>query len=139
MWMALALGGCMGHTVPPEPAPLDWDGFWMTFRAAAVAHDRAVLRGLMSAKFDYTFGDGEPTPEKAFAFWDRAEIRGWEALGEVAATSAVEYVPPPQWEMKGKVKIAPPAAAQAGYRQWRAVFEQQADGEWRFAAFLQGD
>lgn len=137
--LALAAFGCAGHTVPPEPAAEDWNGFWKRFQAAATSRDRAALRGIMTDKFDFTFGDGAPTPENAFSFWDKPGIHGWEALSEVAASSAVDYVPPPQWELKGKVRVAPPQAIAEGYRQWRAVFAQQSGGEWRFAAFLQGD
>lgn len=135
----LTLCGCVVHTVPPEPKPLDWDGFWKVFRDASLVRDRATLRSIMTDKFDYTFGGGEATPENAFAFWDRAEIGGWEALAEAARKGAVDYTPPPQWEAKGRVRIAPPEASQEGYRQWRAVFEQQTGGEWRFTAFLHGD
>lgn len=141
LWLSLALAGCIGHGVRPAPEvePRDWDEFWKVFQTAAAVHDRSALRPLMTAKFDYSFGDGAPTPEKAFAFWDRGEIGGWQALAGVAKTNAVEYVPPPQWELKGKVRLAPPQAAAPGYRGWRAVFERQTDGEWKFTAFLQGD
>jgi len=136
---ALVSGGCTGHGVPPEARAQGWDGFWTNFRTAAAARDRGALEPMMTARFDYTFGDGQATPANAFAHWDREEIRGWEALREAAKGSAVDYAPPPQWELKGRVKIAPPEAGQAGYRGWRAVFEQQAGGEWKFVAFLQGD
>lgn len=139
--LAWTLSGCVGHGVRPAPEhePQDWPGFWKSFQTAAAAHDRTALRPLMASKFDYTFGDGAATPENAFAFWDRSEIGGWRALAEVAKEGAVDYVPPPQWELKGKVRLAPPQAVAPGYRQWRAVFAQQADGEWKFTAFLQGD
>lgn len=135
----LALSGCTQEAVHPGAArPPGWDTFWDGFRKAAAARDRQALRAVMAERFDYTFGDGASDAGAAFAFWDREEIQGWAALGSTVSRGAVDYVPPPQWELKGRVKIAPPEAAAPDYRGWRAVFEEQPGG-WRFVAFLQGD
>lgn len=120
-------------------APASWESFQADFRKAVNARDAARLRPLMSEKFQYTFGDGIPTPDHAFQFWERSEIKGWDALQEIARQEAIDFTPPPQWGLKGKVKLAPPEAAKDGYRQWRAAFEQQPDGSWRFVSFLNGD
>lgn len=143
--LLLAACLCACAPAPPQPAaqqaaaPNSWGNFYAAFRKAADARDPAALRPLMSDKFEYTFGDGTPTPENAFTFWGRSEIQGWDALKQVAAAQAVDFTPPPQWGLKGKVKLAPPEAAKDGYRQWRAAFEQQPDGSWRFVSFLSGD
>lgn len=129
-------------TAPVEQkaaAPASWESFHADFRKAVNARDTAKLRPLMSEKFQYTFGDGTPTPDHAFQFWERSEIKGWDALQEVARQEAIDFTPPPQWGLKGKVKLAPPEAAKDKYRQWRAAFEQQPDGSWRFVSFLSGD
>lgn len=116
-----------------------WDSFWKDFQKAASEKDKGALRGFMTERFDHSFGGGEQTPEAAFRSWDRPEIDGWSALAKVVAAGAVDYVPPPQWELKGKVRVAPPEAASGKYIQWRAVFEQSDSGQWRFVAFLNGD
>ncbi len=144
--LAVFLCAC---STPPQPpaqpveqkaaAPASWESFQAEFRQAVDARDTARLRPLMSEKFQYTFGDGIPTPDNAFQFWGRSEIKGWAALKEIAAKEAVDFTPPVQWGLKGKVKLAPPEAAKDGYRQWRAAFEQQPDGSWRFVSFLSGD
>lgn len=134
----LALLACTHETARPAEAPAAWATFWDNFRKAATAQDRQALRSVMAERFDYTFGDGAPGADAAFAFWDRPEIRGWAALSETTSRGAVDYSPPPQWELTGKVKIAPPEATAPDYRGWRAVFEEQPGG-WRFVALLQGD
>lgn len=141
--ISLVLAACLSAcTSAPPPAARNaagWAEFHAAFQKAVDARDTAALRPLMSDRFDYTFGDGAPTPENAFTFWGRPEINGWQALKQVAAQPAVDFTPPPQWGLKGKVKLAPPEAAHDGYRQWRAAFEQQPDGTWRFVSFLSGD
>ncbi len=144
--LAVFLSACStAPQAPPQPAeqkaaaPATWEAFQADFRKAVNARDPVRLRPLMSEKFEYTFGDGTPTPDHAFQFWGRSEIKGWDALQEIAAKDAVDFTPPPQWGLQGKVKLAPPEAAKDGYRQWRAAFEQQPDGSWRFVSFLNGD
>jgi len=144
--LVIGLAGCstvspapsQAATPNPEPAA-DWDAFWKAFRNAAQNKNRAALRAVMPDQFDYSFGGGPQTPEAAFASWDHQEINGWDALIEATANGAVDYNPPPQWQLKGKVKIAPPEATAGDYARWRAVFEQSPDGRWRFVSFLNGD
>ena len=117
----------------------DWDLFWKDFRSAVQNKNRAALRTLMPQHFDYSFGGGPQTPEAAFASWDTPEINGWDALIQATADGAVDYKPPPQWQLKGRVKISPPKASAADYTHWRAVFEQGPEGRWYFVSFLNGD
>ncbi|MBN9662827.1 MAG: hypothetical protein J0H49_31805 [Acidobacteria bacterium] len=146
LFVVVLLAACSSAPQAPAPAveqkaaaSTSWASFQAEFRKAVNARDAARLRPLMSEKFQYTFGDGIPTPDHAFQFWERAEIKGWDALQEIAGQEAIDFTPPPQWGLQGKVKLAPPEAAKDGYRKWRAAFEQQPDGSWRFVSFLNGD
>lgn len=130
---------CSTQSSTPLQSANDWDSFWNTFRSAAQSKNRAALRELMPQHFDYSFGGGPQTPEAAFAFWDDPKLKGWDALIQATANGAVDYKPPPQWQLKGKVKIAPREATADDYIHWRAVFEQGPDGRWHFVSFLNGD
>jgi hypothetical protein len=125
------------NSMSPDEA---WNAFWSQFQDAVNRRDRVALRAMMSPKFDYSFGDANGTPTKAFRYWNNPRVNGWTALSDVIARGAVRYNPPPQWEMKGQVRIAPPVAGRDGnYVGWRAIFELGKDGRWQFVAFLVGD
>ncbi|MGH9844723.1 MAG: hypothetical protein ACREEM_38895 [Blastocatellia bacterium] len=123
----------------PASQTSDWQAFWNVFCTAVQRHDRRALKSMMAGDFEWTFGGESNTPDNAFRYWDRPDVRGWLALDKALAQGTVPYQQGDPVRAKRPSRIAPPAAAGDNYYNWRAVFELGPDGRWRWVAFVKGD
>lgn len=112
-----------------KPEQGDWATFWPTFRGAVQKRDRAMLRSMMSASFEWA-GDGQVSSVQAIKNIDQGLV-SWQRL-LISVNSGVVNCKPKDgscWNFSGR-------QAKRTIKANCLVFEQGVDGHWKWVRLI---
>jgi hypothetical protein len=119
------------RSVAPSTPANDWDSFWTTFRSAVKRRDRAALKTMMIRDFEWSFGLYPPGDHRDTLFRSLDRYHNWTTLDQVLAKGVST-----RFENGKELRIA---RASGNFGAWRAGFERDSDGRWRWIFFVSGD
>jgi hypothetical protein len=107
----------------------NWPSFYSAFRLAIRKRDRAALRSLMTADFEWA-ADGHVGPTQAISFIDQGLVT-WRKLAQSVNGKVIgcKFKDSSCWNFTGKV------AKRTVGPEW-LVFELEPDGQWRWARLV---
>jgi hypothetical protein len=122
-----------------------WPAFYASFRDAVRRRDRAALRKMMPAEFDFSGGGGDDngdgdSRDEAFGYWDEGRGRGWKAFEKLLLGGAVPGEGRLGSHNGTPQRVAPPAINKRvnvvrGRIAWYALFEFREDERWYCTVF----
>lgn len=112
-----------------------WQSFWTDFRKAVRDRDSAAIAGMMAPGFEY---GTEPNPSLAVVFRELAYGGGenWRVLDGTLDHGTQSYdLPSSDRPARIAIDSVPCGTPPCRYQSW-AIFRQEADGRWCWAALL---